>query len=70
MPTEEEVVPSIRCFRYAAKHGWNDWEPQRYNTVMAAHLFFLEFEIELIIPLLFLLIFCLLFFLIILQDIL
>ncbi len=43
LPTEDEVVPTIRCFRYAARHGWNDWEPQRYNTVMAAHLFFLEY---------------------------
>lgn len=43
LPTEDEVVPTIRCFRYAARHGWNDWEPQKYNTVMAAHLFFLEF---------------------------
>ena len=40
---EEEIVSIIKAFRLAISYGWEDWDPEKYNTVIATYHFFNEF---------------------------
>ena len=40
---QEDAMSALQCFRYAATNGWEEWEPEVYNTVLAAYQFYGEF---------------------------
>ncbi len=40
---DENVVATVKSFRFAMTYAWEVWEPAQYNTIIAAYQFFNEF---------------------------